>query len=718
MKKFTAIVLTLLMLLGLFPLTAYAANGPDKSPMAFAVFYGGMQRYPVYEGSQVVETPIAGASYDLSTNTVTITNFNHPELGFSANMMGDDLKLKIVGNCVLANIIVYGWGYGGSLSIIGDGTLTIDARGTDRSPITLPAEDTDAVLTFGKDVKLHIYGESDIAQIIYTKHADKATAIVAENGEVLNVTGGQSSSEESEILQVVSDNDDEGWTYNYGLRVTKASDPEGIYGAKYSKEVAKYMIRRFFYVEQYDKLTEDNDFDSEYLTEAEMTAKGYSFIYSDQPVKIQCFTEEEYKHRGTHGDRVVRKSDPEGMYCVYYSWDGDIADDPDSYYPYHLIWDDALDSYVQDPEFPHTTLTADEFFEDYEYVTEDVIDYEQVSCWYDIDQPATEEDNYQISYNQLTRDSDPDTVYIQLGTFENGTNNTSGYIIKSVYQDKSTGEYFLDEECTHGTERFEIDYKDFETSGFHFITETRNERVQVYYMSAYYEPDEDGSFEPQVIKASEPDAMYVAVPQGEDDGYLVYRLTQNPKSGAWIRSENVEWYDNADELAKAGYSFIIKNQPEQLIAAGSVYKGDMEVCVDGNGKSHLLLYGNIYDYSENNKIELGGKTYYLVTPNNELSVEDVTVPKHTVYYDVYDYTLAGTEFHYNTGAQPTFLRGDVNGDGKIDVTDATLVQLYAAEMLELTDEQLKAADANSDGKVDVTDATYIQLFVAELIDNL
>ena len=67
---------------------------------------------------------------------------------------------------------------------------------------------------------------------------------------------------------------------------------------------------------------------------------------------------------------------------------------------------------------------------------------------------------------------------------------------------------------------------------------------------------------------------------------------------------------------------------------------------------------------------------------------------------------------------PDVMSGDVNGDGKVDVTDATLVQLYAAEMLELSDEQLKAADANSDGKVDVTDATYIQLYAAELIDNL
>lgn len=64
------------------------------------------------------------------------------------------------------------------------------------------------------------------------------------------------------------------------------------------------------------------------------------------------------------------------------------------------------------------------------------------------------------------------------------------------------------------------------------------------------------------------------------------------------------------------------------------------------------------------------------------------------------------------------MRGDVNGDSKVDVTDATLVQLNSAELFTLTGEQLPAADANGDGKVDVTDATYIQLYAAELIDHL
>ena len=61
--------------------------------------------------------------------------------------------------------------------------------------------------------------------------------------------------------------------------------------------------------------------------------------------------------------------------------------------------------------------------------------------------------------------------------------------------------------------------------------------------------------------------------------------------------------------------------------------------------------------------------------------------------------------------------GDVNGDSKVDITDATLVQQFAAELIELDENQKKAADTNKDGKVDIDDATLIQKFVAELIKS-
>lgn len=52
--------------------------------------------------------------------------------------------------------------------------------------------------------------------------------------------------------------------------------------------------------------------------------------------------------------------------------------------------------------------------------------------------------------------------------------------------------------------------------------------------------------------------------------------------------------------------------------------------------------------------------------------------------------------------------GDINGDGVLSVTDATIIQKYAASLEKLTAEQLVLADYNRDGAVNVNDATEIQ----------
>ncbi|WP_288263208.1 starch-binding protein [uncultured Ruminococcus sp.] len=65
-----------------------------------------------------------------------------------------------------------------------------------------------------------------------------------------------------------------------------------------------------------------------------------------------------------------------------------------------------------------------------------------------------------------------------------------------------------------------------------------------------------------------------------------------------------------------------------------------------------------------------------------------------------------------TVTEPTGILGDVNGDGVVNVKDATLIQKYAAEMtVELN---LKLADYNKDGNVNVKDATDIQKTTAFL----
>lgn len=70
------------------------------------------------------------------------------------------------------------------------------------------------------------------------------------------------------------------------------------------------------------------------------------------------------------------------------------------------------------------------------------------------------------------------------------------------------------------------------------------------------------------------------------------------------------------------------------------------------------------------------------------------------------------------GDEPEVLIGDADGNGKIDINDATTVQKHVAHLITLTGDRLKAADANGDGKVDINDATAIQKYIAKLIPNL
>ncbi len=58
--------------------------------------------------------------------------------------------------------------------------------------------------------------------------------------------------------------------------------------------------------------------------------------------------------------------------------------------------------------------------------------------------------------------------------------------------------------------------------------------------------------------------------------------------------------------------------------------------------------------------------------------------------------------------------GDVNGDGKVNIKDATMIQKAAAKILSLTDDEKLRADVNSDNKNNVKDATAIQKFVAKI----
>lgn len=68
--------------------------------------------------------------------------------------------------------------------------------------------------------------------------------------------------------------------------------------------------------------------------------------------------------------------------------------------------------------------------------------------------------------------------------------------------------------------------------------------------------------------------------------------------------------------------------------------------------------------------------------------------------------------------EPVYLKGDVNGDGKVTVDDVTELQRFLAEFsVDSAAQVMRCGDVNGDGKLDVKDVTCIQRYLAQIENN-
>ena len=97
MKRLIAVLLTICIAAGL-PVAAFAENGPSSGEWssAWIQLIQGEEAQLLFSSSEPA-VEVAGAAYERETNTITLTNYNHPNTSLNTNEMGDDLKLKLVG---------------------------------------------------------------------------------------------------------------------------------------------------------------------------------------------------------------------------------------------------------------------------------------------------------------------------------------------------------------------------------------------------------------------------------------------------------------------------------------------------------------------------------------------------------------------------------------------------------------------------------------------
>ena len=151
-----ALAVSLTMVPSMIPVQA--SNGPCiEGDFAFA----NIQLNDTVVFSANEKNTVDGVSYDQASNTLTLTNYDHPDVALYTNMMGDDFKLNLVGSNKLQNLRIWHGGWGGSLTICGSGSLTVNENRKNSDGIELFAEGGKSLLTVSEDSTVTAYRGAD-----------------------------------------------------------------------------------------------------------------------------------------------------------------------------------------------------------------------------------------------------------------------------------------------------------------------------------------------------------------------------------------------------------------------------------------------------------------------------------------------------------------------------------------------------------------------------
>jgi len=335
------------------PIASFAGNGPsdyfwgegeDRYYISYVSFYEitedlwNAKHYSVFENN-TVKNEMPGAVYDRATNTLTITDLDASGYGLSANMMGEDFKLVVKGECKIDEIYIYGDNYGGSLAIEGDGHLILNGSKNCYSSIVFFVENApNFTFTIGDDVKVDMYSGSESDEIVSIHYTDK------DFDPDKDILFGGVAPKYSKV-RVMSQKTVAGYLYEFagaefGTKCVSSEDPDGEYMCNtwYSEnpETGDYdvfsciEVCKFIYSETYDCYFPDHAYYTEH-------SDGDSLRF----YSVEDFENSEFEMVVEDGDPITVYYDvPNRMYSSnepVYTWT-----DGKEYIKYHNYMDDTF----------------------------------------------------------------------------------------------------------------------------------------------------------------------------------------------------------------------------------------------------------------------------------------------------------------------------------------------------------------------------------------
>ncbi len=149
----------------------------------------------------------------------------------------------------------------------------------------------------------------------------------------------------------------------------------------------------------------------------------------------------------------------------------------------------------------------------------------------------------------------------------------------------------------------------------------------------------------------------------------------------------------------------------ETIAIGAEYydPGESDLYPDGTDNFDNMIY--VCDHTLTYVNDFGQKIYrgewYYYYGNGQYGTHPT----------LEEAEAAGEVFTGDTHIITSEIIGDVNGDGIVDVSDATILQKMIVGSAVLTPEQASAADVNNDDELSIIDVTLIQKYSAGVISE-
>ncbi len=335
MRKTLAIFLAAVMLLGLVPMSAFAAkanNGPATDAFAFiSVFYadegepdaGPYKQVMITKSTQDVQI-VNGVSYNKASNTLTLNNYKNKKAGISVNMMGDDFTINVVGECEIAMIWAWGDGWGGSVTVTGTGTLTVNELGACTAAVVLNAEHTASTFTVDSGVTVTLYGEEGVFASEGNLIDDASKVVTAVSGQKLfDIDVEPFVYQNSKYLTVNVITDAEADSKR-GNAAVKADDPDTYYGVSIwtdSYGEKEYHVSRYVYSDDYGVYFEDpyfvqenaNEYGEVNFTKEEFEELGFSMTVTGKELSSIFFFDDNGAYSGP---QLINSADPDGIYML------------------------------------------------------------------------------------------------------------------------------------------------------------------------------------------------------------------------------------------------------------------------------------------------------------------------------------------------------------------------------------------------------------------